>query len=223
MSFLVTCIFPLADVQDATSQSGHARSPPPPFHFYLRTASCTRQNPETGTCSTGQRSSYKRDYVRKPLFSSCARNRPFRRRNPEEGFRSLFFLKEIPLAMKTVPESGTGSVFSMSARDPAVWPRDPEYPPLAPTSPLTTNSAALSTSFLLRRMVCIVPMLRCVYALSTLIMNASVSSAARVLTRRAEVHGRSTLHGGDVFFSKGKALVGRLRATRPQKLKSCLV
>lgn len=86
----------------------------------------------------------------KPLLSSCARNRPFRRRNPEERFRSLFFLKEIPLAMETVPESGTGSVSSRSTRDPAVWPRDPEYPPLAPTPPLTANS------FLLRRMVCIV-------------------------------------------------------------------
>lgn len=112
--------------------------------------------------------------------------------------------------METVPESGTGSASSMSTRDPAVWPRDLEYPPLAPTPPLTTNSAALSTSFLLRRMMRIVPTLRCVYALSTLIMNASVSSAARVLTRRAEVHGRSTLHGGDAFFSEGKALMGRL-------------
>lgn len=135
----------------------------------------------------------------KPLLSSCARNRPFRRRNPEERFRSLFFLKEIPLAMETVPESGTSSASSTSTRDPAVWPRDPEYPSLAPT----INSVAPSTSFLLRRMVCIVPTLRCVYALSTLIMNASVSSAARVLTRRAQVHGRSTLHGGDAFFFRG--------------------
>jgi len=121
--------------------------------------------------------------------------------------------------METVPESGTGSV--SSTRDPAVWSRDLEYPPLAPTPPLTTNSAALSTSFLLRRIVFIVPTLRCVYALSTLIMNASVSSAARVLTRRVEVHGRSTLHGGDTFFPEGKALVG-LRATIEIKELPCL-
>lgn len=75
-------------------------------------------DPETGTCSTGQSLSYSRDHVRKPPLPS--RIGLWKRWNPEEGFRSLFFLtREIPLsAMETVPESGTGPVSSASL---SVW------------------------------------------------------------------------------------------------------
>lgn len=118
-----------------------------------------------------------------------------RRRNPEEGFRSLLFLKEIPLPMETVSGSRTGPVSSLSTHG-------------IPRSDLMILNILLLHLLLLLLLAsplflprfhyggwCIIPTLRCVYALSTLIMNASVSSTARVLTRRAEVHGRSTLYG----------------------------
>lgn len=80
-----------------------------------------------------------------------------RRRNPEEGFRSLSFLKELPLPMETVPGSRTGPVPSLSThgipRSGLVWSWI--YPPAPPPpwSPSASSFAALSTSFSLRRVV----------------------------------------------------------------------
>jgi len=119
-----------------------------------------------------------------------------------DGFRSLFSLKErffsrwrssLNREQVRLPPSIAGTR--------AVWSRDPEYPPPLPPPPPppTFSYAALSTSFYYGGW-CIVPTLRCVYALSTLIMNASVSSTARVLTRRARVHGRSTLRQAFFFL-----------------------
>lgn len=147
-----------------------------------------------------------------PLF--VAESAIHRRRNPEEGFRSLFFLKEIPLPMETVPGSRTGPVSSLSAHG---IPRSSLVilNILLPPSPPPSSPSVLLASLFLPRFHyggwCIVPTLRCVYALSTLIMNASVSFTARVLTRRA-VHGRSTLR--KIFFlmhfsPKGGIFMGR--------------
>lgn len=71
----------------------------------------------SGTCSTDQRSSYSRDHVRKPPLSSC-RNQPFRQILEKDSSPFSFItLKEIPLAMKTVPESGeTGPISSSTLR-----------------------------------------------------------------------------------------------------------
>lgn len=130
------------------------------------------------------------------LFSY--RNRPFIDEEiPKKKISfSLFFLKEIPLPMETVPKSRTGPVSSLSTHG-------------IPRSSLVILNILLLLlrHFLLLLLLasslfprfyyggwCIVLTLRCVYALSTLIMNASVSSTARVLTRRAQVHGRSTLY-----------------------------
>lgn len=64
---------------------------------------------------------------------------------PKKDSALFSFLKEILLAAVTVPESGTGPVSSSSIRrDPAsLWRLvcDPEYPP---STPPTSNSAALS-------------------------------------------------------------------------------
>lgn len=137
-------------------------------------------------------------------LSSC-RNRLFRRRNPEEGFRCLFSIKEILLAMETVPELGTDPIPSLSvagSRGLASW----FWISFCCTS--TSGFYFFSTPLFLPRSYYrgwrIVPTLRCVYALSTLIMNASVSFTARVLTRRAQVHGHSTLHGADASFSEDR-------------------
>lgn len=56
--------------------------------------------------------------------------------------------------METVPESGTGPVPSLStAGSRGLVSCDPEYPSPAPPPPPTFSYAALSTSFLLPRVV----------------------------------------------------------------------